>query len=168
MSNDVIIRELKSTDVDIIADIAVAAWKPIFDFYREAMGEELFSLACPNWQKEKARQVRRACEPESSAMVCVAEKEGKVIGFITFHANYDTCIGEIGNNAVHPDFQGMGVGTMMYRHVFERMKEHGMRFVKVGTGADPAHAPARRAYEKAGFDIKIPNVQYYKKMTLQD
>ena len=164
MSNDVIIREIKPTDVDMIADIAVAAWKPIFDFYREAMGEELFSVACPEWQKEKARQVRNACETESSAMVCIAEKEDEVVGFITFYANNDSQIGEIGNNAVHPDFQGMGIGTVMYRHVFERLKELGMLFVKVGTGGDPAHAPARRAYEKAGFDIKIPNVQYYKKL----
>ncbi|MBT4097360.1 MAG: GNAT family N-acetyltransferase, partial [Gemmatimonadetes bacterium] len=34
----------------------------------------------------------------------------------------------------------------------------------VGTGLDDAHAPARRAYERAGFDIAQQDVTYYKKL----
>ncbi|MBW2097118.1 MAG: GNAT family N-acetyltransferase [Deltaproteobacteria bacterium] len=126
------------------------------------MGEDLFAAACPDWRKEKARQVRAACDPAHPALVCVAEKEGQVVGFITFHANDASRIGEIGNNAVRPDFQSAGIGTRMYEHVFERLRRLGMRFVKVGTGGDPAHAPARRAYEKAGFSIQLPSVTYYR------
>ena len=36
--------------------------------------------------------------------------------------------------------------------------------IRIAITAGATHAPARRAYEKAGFDIKIPNVQYYKKL----
>lgn len=161
---DIVIRDLKSTDVEVIAEIAVAAWTPIFAFYRQTLGEELFEAACPNWQEEKARQVRLACDPQNRAMVCVAEKEGQVVGFITFYANDASRIGEIGNNAVHPDFQGMGIGTRMYQHIFDRLGRLGMRFVKVSTGGDPSHAPARRAYEKAGFSIQLPSVEYYRKL----
>jgi ribosomal protein S18 acetylase RimI-like enzyme len=75
--------------------------------------------------------------------------------------NHTSRIGEIGNNAVHPDVQGRGIGPQMYRHALERLRELGMRFVKVGTGGDPAHAPARRAYEKVGFDVQLPGVEYY-------
>ena len=32
----------------------------------------------------------------------------------------------------------------------------------VGTGGDPSHAPARRAYEKAGFGPAIPSLYYYR------
>jgi hypothetical protein len=37
-----------------------------------------------------------------------------------------------------------------------------MRVATVGTGGDPSHAPARRAYEKAGFDREIPSVWMYR------
>lgn len=34
----------------------------------------------------------------------------------------------------------------------------------VGTGGDPSHAAARRAYEKAGFDAVIPSVWMFRKL----
>jgi hypothetical protein len=37
------------------------------------------------------------------------------------------------------------------------MKEAGMQVATVSTGGDPSHAPARRAYEKAGFTASIPS-----------
>jgi hypothetical protein len=40
-------------------------------------------------------------------------------------------------------------------------KEQGMKLALVGTGGDPGHAPARRAYERAGYTA-LPLVNYYK------
>jgi len=164
MSNDVVIRDLRSPDVDAVVEIAVAAWAPIFAFYRQTMGDDLFAAANSNWKEEKARQVREACDLRNPALVWVAEKGGRVVGFVTFYANDTSRIGEIGNNAVHPDHQGMGIGTRMYQHVFGRLRKLGVRFVKVSTGGDPAHAAARRAYEKAGFSIQLPGIEYYRKL----
>jgi metal-dependent HD superfamily phosphatase/phosphodiesterase len=39
-----------------------------------------------------------------------------------------------------------------------------MVYAKVGTGLDYAHARARRAYERAGFDIRHEEVTYYMKL----
>jgi len=161
---DIVIRELKPGDVEAVVEIAVAAWAPIFSFYRRVMGEDLFAAAHPNWQVEKARQVRTACDTGSRVVVCVAEAEGQVVGFITFHADDASGIGEIGNNAVHPEFQGQGIGARMYDHALDRLRERGMRFARVRTGLDPAHAPARRAYEKVGFSIQLPSVEYYRRL----
>jgi ribosomal protein S18 acetylase RimI-like enzyme len=164
-----IIRPLQPTDVEAIVAIAVAAWRPIYAFYRQEMGKDLFAAACPDWPEEKARQVRAACDPPcgpqaSHAGVGVAETEGRPVGFVTFYADERSGIGEIGNNAVHPDARGQGIGPRMYQYAFDRLRERGMRYVKVGTGGDPAHAPARRAYEKAGFTIQLPGVEYYREL----
>jgi hypothetical protein len=35
-----------------------------------------------------------------------------------------------------------------------------MQAATVSTGGDPSHAPARRAYEKAGFSAQIPSVWF--------
>ena len=162
--SDVIVRDLRPGEAETAASIAVAAWTPIFGQFREILGDELFAARCPNWQEDKASQVRRACAPESGAGVCVAEKDGRVVGFITYYLNVYPGVGEIGNNAVHPDFQGQGIATLMYQSVLDRFRAQGMRFAKVRTGLDPSHAPARRAYEKAGFSIQLPSVEYYRKL----
>jgi ribosomal protein S18 acetylase RimI-like enzyme len=164
------IRPLTPSDVDAVVEIAVAAWEPIYAFYRDTMGDDLFLSAHPNWRREKEQQVRRGCAPAPYAMAAVAEvpagsgRPVKVIGFVTCYIHATTGIGEIGNNAVHPDWQGQGIAPRLYEYAFERLRERGMRYVKVGTGGDPAHAPARRAYQKAGFEIALPGVEYYREL----
>ena len=162
MQDDAIVRDFEPADTQACVQIALAAWAPIFASFRETMGDELFSALYPDWQKTKEDGVRRGCAGEHGAMVCIAEKDGRAVGFITFHCNHETRVGEIGNNAVHPDFQNKGIGTRMYQHVFDRMRALGMESVTVSTGGDPSHAPARRAYEKAGFTIQLPGVEYYR------
>jgi ribosomal protein S18 acetylase RimI-like enzyme len=167
---EIVIRPLAPSDVETVVEIAVAAWLPIFAHFRQIMGDELFLTARPRWQQEKARQVREACAPDSPAIVAVAEvpqdreQPARVVGFVTCYARPSLGIGEIGNNAVHPDWQGRGIAPRLYEYVFERLRERGMRYVKVHTGGDPAHAPARRAYQKAGFEIALPQVDYYREL----
>ena len=139
--DDLAIRDLRPGDVETIVDIAIAAWRPIYAGYRRTMGEELFATAFSNWPEKKAGQIRRACDPASGAMVGIVEWAGQIVGFVTCYANERTQIGEIGNNAVHPDAQGQGIGTQMYAYALERLRERGMRYVKVGTGGDRAHDP---------------------------
>jgi len=162
MSGAAVVRNLEPGDVEAAVAIAVAAWTPIYAQFRQTLGDEVFEAAYPNCLEAKARQVREACDPDNRAMVCVAERDGQVVGFITFYANVRPGVGEIGNNAVHPDHRGHGIGPQMYRHVLDRFRALGMRVAKVGTGLDPSHAPARRAYEKAGFDLQLPSVAYYR------
>jgi hypothetical protein len=47
------------------------------------------------------------------------------------------------------------------------MRANGMKLAAVDTGGDPSHAPARRSYEKAGFDRSISSVHYFKDLTTQ-
>jgi hypothetical protein len=53
----------------------------------------------------------------------------------------------------------------MYRHVLEHFRSQGLRFACLNTGLDPAHAPARRAYEAVGFDRQVPVVEYWQDLT---
>jgi ribosomal protein S18 acetylase RimI-like enzyme len=157
------------SDVVRVVEIALAAWESIYEARRQRMGNALFDAIHPDWRAEKARQVRSGCTASSSALLAVAEvHSGKgiateVVGFVTCYVP-ENGIGEIGNNAVHPDWQGRSIAPVMYRHVCDRLRERGVRFVRVQTGGDPAHAPARRAYEKAGFGICLPKVDYYQEL----
>lgn len=164
MSEESVIRDLTPPDVEAVVEIALAARTPIYALRRQTMGEELFAAVHPDWRAQKPGQVRGACDDSSGTHVCVAERAGRVVGFVTFYADESTRTGEISNNAVHPDFQRRGIGGAMYEHVFGRLRGLGMRFARVSTGVDPAHAPARRAYEKAGFSSQLRGITYYRKL----
>jgi len=75
-----------------------------------------------------------------------------------------TQLGEIGLNAVDPAHAGKGIGTAMYELAAARMQQAGMKVATVATGGDPSHAPARRAYEKAGLNAQIPSVWMCRKL----
>ncbi len=111
---------------------------------------------------EQAKLLDDICAAESGHHVLVVTIGDEIVGFVSFTMDADKCTGEIGLNAVHPEHAGRGIGTGMYEHVMARMKERGMALATVGTGGDPSHAPARRAYEKAGFGPALPSLYLYK------
>ena len=157
------IRAYRPEDLPAVVDIGNRAWRDIYRMFRETLGEELFRLRVPDETTAKGRQVEAHCRRHPE-WVFVCEEEGRIAGFVTFRLDPERRIGEIGNNAVDPDLRGRGIAQQMYAAVFEYFRAHGMRYARVGTGLDWAHAPARRAYERAGFDIRHENVEYYMKL----
>ena len=164
MSNDIMIRNVAPKEIETIAQMAAVAWEPIYAARRKIVGDDLFAILHPHWQERKSDQIREACKPDNPTVVCVAVMNGHIVGFVTYRVDRKTSIGEIGNNAVDPASQGHGIAGKMYAYVFERMRELGIRYVKVETGGDPGHAPARRAYEKAGFNRCVPHVEYWREL----
>ena len=164
MSEGIVIRDMQGGDVERLVEIALAAWEPIFKFFREALGESVYALAFPDWRQLKGDNIRDCCRPGSKQAVFVAEVEGNIAGFVCCHLDKKRPVGEIGNNAVDPAFQGRGIAGLLYERAFQHMREQGMRAAKVVTGADHSHAPARRAYEKAGFNVFLPVNEYYRKL----
>ena len=157
------IREYRPDDLETIMDIGNRAWREIYAMFRERYGDELFQLVVPDVSTVKGAQIKRHCERHPE-WVYVCEEDGRLVGFVTFTVRTDTKIGEIGNNAVDPDCGLKGIGQQMYKAVFGYFREHELIYAKVNTGLDDAHARARRAYERAGFDIHHENVDYYMRL----
>lgn len=157
------IRSCRQQDVARITDIAKTAWAPIYDAYAKEHGEELFRTLMPDALERKGQAVAAFCR-EHPDRVYVWEEQGQVAAFLTFRVNPDPGIGTILNNAVAPAFQGKGIGPRLYREVIRHFRSLNLKYAKVSTGADAAHAPARKAYKKAGFDIEWKHVDYYRKL----
>ena len=151
----------RPTEQDILdaCDIAIAAWIPIREVFRQEMGDELYEAFFTGWQASKREAV--AAELRSPRGY-VTKVDGKVVAFISYTINGEHAV--VGTNAVSPDCRGMGIGGKQYQFIFERMKEEGALYASVHTGGDDGHAPARRAYEKAGFETFLPTRTYYKKL----
>ncbi len=159
------IRPFDPKEEDRLVEIAQKAWAPVFEFYRETMGEDLFNRVHPDWKSDKAQQIRSACRSGNEDLhVYVTERDGEIAGFVTLTIDRERSSAEIGNNAVDPEYQGNGIGSNQYLYCIDFARSLGMSYIKVWTGQDWAHAPARRAYEKAGFAVGLPVVQYFQKL----
>ena len=157
------IRSFRQDDMARVSEIANQAWREIYNMYRETRGEELFNLLVPDRDHVKGRQLEEHYEKHPDWLFVYEENE-TILGFIAFTLNDQTKIGEIGNNAVDKTIPRKGIGQQMYAAVFDYFKKNGMLYAKVSTGLDYAHEPARKAYERAGFNIRNENVVYYKKI----
>ncbi|MEM6839357.1 MAG: GNAT family N-acetyltransferase [Cyanobacteria bacterium P01_C01_bin.120] len=153
-----VLRLVKPNDVSRLEEVRQVAFEPIFASFRSILGDEIYELAQAKEDEEQEALLSSILNPESGWEVYAAELAGIVVGFVSVQLNLNTYVGEIGLNAVHPDHSGKGIGTAMYDFAVARMKEAGMRVATVATGGDPSHAPARRAYRKAGFTVEIPSV----------
>lgn len=158
------IRTFEPGDLGKLHEIREAAFKPVFQSFRDIVGEEIAPIAFASAEREQAELLDRLCGAQASHEMFVVEYGSKVVAFCSVSFGRDTKVGEIDLNAVHPDYQGKGIGTMMYGFALDRMRDAGMQVATVGTGGDPSHAPARRAYEKAGFGPAIPSVYLYRSL----
>ena len=156
-------RQYEPRDLAWVMETADKAWRPINTAYRKIYGDELFAILVPNEHTRKGEEMRAICQARPK-WVFLCEEEGKRVGFVSAVIDREKLIGEIGNNAVDPDCGLKGIGQQMYRHVLDLFRTEGMRWANVKTGLDEGHAPARRAYERAGFDISYSSISYYRKV----
>jgi ribosomal protein S18 acetylase RimI-like enzyme len=154
------IRPYRPDDLATIMDIGDRAWAPIYAHLRALLGAEVFDASRPDVSGAKGRQIRAACELHPDRML-ICERAGRTVGFCTLLLDA-VGNGEIGNNAVDPACGEKGVGQEMYRAAFAWFRERGCLVAKVTTGLDQAHAPARRAYERAGFSRSWSTITYYR------
>jgi ribosomal protein S18 acetylase RimI-like enzyme len=158
------IRPALAGDLPRLEEIRQAAFAPIFASFRAMLGEEIYKLAQAGEDESQGKLLASLLAPDSGWEVYAAELDDIVAGFMAIILNRETLSGEIGLNAVHPEHAGRGIGTKMYDFAIARMQETGMRVATVSTGGDPSHAPARRAYEKAGFIAQVPSVWMCRKL----
>jgi ribosomal protein S18 acetylase RimI-like enzyme len=159
-----LIRPYIPADLLTLHAIRTAAFAPVFESFRDIVGPEIAALGLATAEQEQADLLEAIAKPDSGHSIAVAETDNAIAGFVSWKTDAATRIGEITLNAVHPDHGGKGVGTALYEHAIAALKVAGMQLATVGTGGDPSHAPARRAYEKAGFTVGLPSVYLYRRL----
>lgn len=160
------LRVAGSDDAPRLQAIRAAAFAPVFASFRSILGDEIYDLA--QRRDDEAQEGLLASLLDGSAgpgwTLHVAEAGGEVVGFVATRIDSETTVGEIGLNAVDPAHAGKGFGTAMYALALAMLKDAGMKVATVGTGGDPSHAPARRAYRKVGFEVEIPSLWMFRKL----
>ena len=152
-------REFRSEDLETVMAIANAAWRPIRQMCRETLGDAIADILHPEGDAgSKGLEVKAQIESGHYG-IAVCEHGDTPVGFITWRI--DGLVGQICNNGALPDSGLKGIGQTMYRFVLERFRQADVKVVRVTTGLDWAHAPARRAYERTGFKKHLDSTTYY-------
>ncbi|HBN86083.1 MAG TPA: hypothetical protein DDZ89_19830 [Clostridiales bacterium] len=159
--NEVLIRQVVDSDIEVIEDIAVAAFAVHYEFYQQKMGDAIFQAIHKDWKEKKKKAVRDACLQENGWHAFVAEIDGKIVGFVTLKCDLQTKCGTMGNNSVDPKYQGQGIGKRLYKAALDFMRVNGMEYSLVQTGLGPTFDSARSAYEKSGYDRQLQTCTYY-------
>lgn len=157
------IRRARSEDAGRLQAIRRAAFAPVFASFRAILGDDLYELA-QRHDDDAQEGLLDSLLSDSAWEVYAAQSGGEIAGFVSVRLDQTRRLGEIGLNAVDPARAGQGIGSAMYEFALARMREAGMKVATVGTGGDPSHAPARRAYQKVGFDAEIPSVWMMRKL----
>ena len=125
---DILIRELnKDSDYISIKEISSQAWEPIYLHRKNIMDKDIFHSLYKDGHNNKANSLEKWCR-ENKNNVRLAEKDGKVIGFVTWEKFNNETI-ELSNNAVLPSFHGKGIGSQLYQWFFDFAKKKVLNIV---------------------------------------
>jgi GNAT superfamily N-acetyltransferase len=157
------IRGFEDDDTKAIVEFSLRAWEPVFTSVRTVLGEDLFLRLHPNWRADQAEAVRSSCTNDERD-VFVAVADGRPVGFVAVALNaFHERMGWIEIIGVDPDYQRRGISSRLTEHAIDHMRGHGMEIAVVETGGDPGHAPARAAYEAAGFTL-LPIARFFRRI----
>jgi GNAT superfamily N-acetyltransferase len=150
--------------IDAVVRLSLRAWTPVFDSIQKAMNSEVYSAFYPHsWEVSQKKSVEEVCADKDTNVWVAIDDENSTVGFVAVKLHLEDTMGEIHMVAVDPDSQYHGIGSDLIEFALNWMKESGMSIAMVETGGDLGHAPARRRYEKAGFDL-FPIARYFKKL----
>jgi ribosomal protein S18 acetylase RimI-like enzyme len=155
------IREFREGDLDTVVELSLRAWAPVFASVRDVLGDNIFLRLHPDWEANQEDAVRSSCTNDERD-VFVAVASGRPVGFVAIALNaFHERMGVIDMIGVDPDYQRRGISSRLTEFATEHMRNRGMDIVVVETGGDPGHAPARSAYETAGFTL-LPIARYFR------
>jgi mycothiol synthase len=89
-------------------------------------------------------------DPELSR---VAEREGRIVGYLLTRRRVEAPVGFVDVLAVHPDEQGRGVGSAMLRSAFAAFAASGLAQAELGVASD--NPRALDLYERLGMTPKF-------------
>lgn len=85
-------------------------------------------------------------------------EDNRVIGFLEYEVLFDDA--EIFMIAVHPDFQGKGLGRMLMDFCVKDLQREGVRSVYLDVAVN--NTRALEFYRKYGFEVVYTRKEYYK------
>ena len=156
----VTMRRATLEDMPHIQKLVEEIWHIGSDF---ALEEKYGAVGGEAWDRWLVPKVMSRLWDEMDS-VWVSEEDGVLLGFCSYQMSSARKVGTIHYNGVALAARGRGVGTTQVARILSIFRAAGMEYACVGTGRNEGHAPARRVYEKSGFEPLMDYVMYARKL----
>jgi ribosomal protein S18 acetylase RimI-like enzyme len=149
------IRPYRVGDREALGTITRVAWSGVT--VRQLREERFGLIGSLPWYEHKVDEVLGLADAEPERFV-VGLVHDRVVGYASFGYEAGGYVGYVGNNAVHPDFRGRGIGRALVRCVLTILERSDVQIIEVETLVqDDA---ARHLYESVGFREISRTVRY--------
>ena len=138
------VREFRSDDAP---ECSVVQFESFKSFLKERM-----EYSAPRPAEFWEQSMRRNCSDDFENITFVAEKDGRVIGFISITAALKRRLGTLVRIGVLPECAGGGVGRMLFEAAEKFWKERNMR--KIATCVSSINPTALKFYQRCGFHVE--------------
>jgi len=151
----ILLRPARRDDLDAMAAITAEVFGP---FSVDAAVEAALGRAGrAGWADLKAAGIRRAIDRYADACF-VAERAGRVVGFVTCSVDESASRGHILDLAVARFCQNRGVGRRLLLRALERFRERGLQQAKIDTlETNPV---GQHLYPSLGFREVVRQIHY--------
>jgi len=153
------IRKEREADISEIVSLTQMSWEGAT--IAELLEKKYGIIEGKKWYEYKGKEIENFCKNNLNK-VLVAEEDNKIVGYATYYLDKDRKVGTVGNNAVHPDFRGRGIGSALHKSVLEELKKADMKIAVVSTLE--VDKPAQHIYEKHGFKELARTIHYSQKL----
>ena len=151
------LRPVREEDVESLVRLSLLTWEPVFASFRQILGPEIYAIIWPDWKTGQQDAVEKICQEGEETFVWVAELEGEAVGFVAYELRPADQTGEVQLLAVHPDYQGHGIGAqLLYQAVIDTLSR-GVNRITLNTQEHNQRSHA--LYQRFGFvqtDQRVP------------
>jgi ribosomal protein S18 acetylase RimI-like enzyme len=159
-----LVRSLTRHDLPRLTELTIDTFRPFYeDSFRPLVGDIVFANQHGDWRADYRTQVAGLHDPDSHRYVAVAETGGTIAGYVAWCGDPVRRDGSITILAVDAAHRRHQVGAALCEHAFDALRTLGAEVVRIGTGGDPFHAPARALYESLGC-VRLPVAVYYREL----
>jgi len=130
------LRPYVDADWEAVLDLCLVAFAPACESLGRLPQTESLAHADPDWRTSIGRYLRSLTRSGERRRLLVAELRGSLVGVVHHEVDAEMQSGSIGVSAVHPAWQGKGIGSLMYQHVLDAMRAQGLKYATADTEGD--------------------------------
>ncbi len=158
--NEIHLRGMRPEDLPELTAIMVAAFEGVSI---DQGIEGVFGIIHGHdWRWRKARHLQDDWQRDPEGII-VAERDGRLLGFVSSWIDREAGIGHIPNISVIPDFRGQGLGRLLLDRILDRFREAGLTHAKIETLAQ--NAVGHHLYQSVGFREVARQVHFVADLT---
>lgn len=155
MNDLAVIRPYRPADLPALRQLTIDAFVGVA---LEQMLEARFGRwADGDWRQRKAAQIDAECAANPGGCF-VAERDGRVLGYVTTLIDRENCRGRIPNLAVVADARGVGLGRQLIEHALHYFRGLGLHLAQIETMA--SNPVGQHLYPSCGFQEVARQIHY--------